>query len=103
MIRFPAPLRPGDRIGVTSPSSGVEGAGARRIEFCVEWLRSRGYEVEQRAGAMSEAELVEDRPIGPAEGEVCRVDCKAQEVGEPGSGSLRCGGFHAYPLWLTKW
>lgn len=46
MIRFPAPLRPGDRIGVTSPSSGVEGAGAQRIEFCVDWLRERGYAVE---------------------------------------------------------
>ncbi|GAA1476148.1 LD-carboxypeptidase [Nocardioides aestuarii] len=44
-LRFPAPLRPGDTIGVTSPSAGVEGAGARRIEFCVSWLRERGYEV----------------------------------------------------------
>jgi muramoyltetrapeptide carboxypeptidase len=44
-LRFPEPLRPGDRIGVTSPSSGVEGAGARRIEFCVEWLRGQGYDV----------------------------------------------------------
>ena len=45
VIRFPAPLRPGDRIGVTSPSSGVEGAGVRRVEFSVDWLRRRGYEV----------------------------------------------------------
>jgi len=45
MIRYPAPLLTGDRIGVTSPSSGVEGAGARRMEFCVDWLRRRGYDV----------------------------------------------------------
>lgn len=45
MIRFPAPLRPGDRIGVTSPSMGVSGAGAERIGFCVGWLRERGYNV----------------------------------------------------------
>lgn len=45
MIRFPAPLRPGDRIGVTSPSSGVAGAATRRIDFCVDWLRRRGYDV----------------------------------------------------------
>ena len=45
-IRFPRPLRPGDRIGVTSPSAGVEGAGAARIDFCVDWLRGRGYDVE---------------------------------------------------------
>ncbi len=44
-LRFPAPLRPGDRIGVTSPSSGVAGAEAVRIDFAIAWLRHRGYEV----------------------------------------------------------
>ena len=44
-LRFPRPLAPGDRIGVTSPSSGV-GPGARpRIEFAIGWLRDRGYDV----------------------------------------------------------
>jgi muramoyltetrapeptide carboxypeptidase len=45
-LRFPRPLRHGDRIGVTSPSAGASGAAAERIEFCVDWLRGRGYEVE---------------------------------------------------------
>ena len=45
VIRFPAPLRRGDRIGVTSPSSGVAGAAAERIDFCVAWLREAGYDV----------------------------------------------------------
>ena len=44
-LRFPPPLRHGDRIGVTAPSAGVGGAQAARIDFCVEWLRERGYEV----------------------------------------------------------
>jgi muramoyltetrapeptide carboxypeptidase LdcA involved in peptidoglycan recycling len=44
-LRFPRPLRHGDRIGVTSPSAGVAGAAAARIEFCVDWLRGRGYDV----------------------------------------------------------
>ena len=44
-LRFPAPLRPGDTIGVTSPSAGVVGAGARRVEFSVAWLRESGYDV----------------------------------------------------------
>jgi len=44
-LRFPEPLLPGDRIGVTSPSSGVSGAAAVRIDFCVAWLRRRGFEV----------------------------------------------------------
>ena len=43
--RFPRPLQRGDRIGVTSPSSGVDGAAAERIDFCVEWLRQAGYDV----------------------------------------------------------
>jgi muramoyltetrapeptide carboxypeptidase len=45
MVRFPAPLRRGDRIGVTSPSAGVEGLGAERITFCVQWLREAGFDV----------------------------------------------------------
>jgi muramoyltetrapeptide carboxypeptidase LdcA involved in peptidoglycan recycling len=44
-LRFPPALRPGDRIGVTSPSAGVEAAAATRIEFCIDWLRKRGYDV----------------------------------------------------------
>lgn len=46
MIRYPTPLGPGDRIAVTSPSAGVAGAASDRIEFCVQWLRSEGYEDE---------------------------------------------------------
>lgn len=45
MIRFPAPLRPGDTIGVTSPSQGASGAGAERVAFAVDWLRGEGYDV----------------------------------------------------------
>lgn len=43
--RFSAPLRAGDTIGVTSPSSGVAGATRERIDFCVTWLLERGFEV----------------------------------------------------------
>jgi muramoyltetrapeptide carboxypeptidase LdcA involved in peptidoglycan recycling len=46
VLRFPRPLRPGDRIGVTSPSAGASGDAAARIDFCVAWLRERGFEVE---------------------------------------------------------
>ena len=45
-LRFPRPLRHGDRIGVTSPSAGVGGDARVRIDFCVDWLRGRGFEVE---------------------------------------------------------
>lgn len=45
MMTFPRPLSPGDRIGVTAPSSGVSGRAAERVDFCVDWLRDAGYQV----------------------------------------------------------
>lgn len=44
-VRFPAPLQPGDRIGVTSPSAGVQEKFRPRLEYCLDWLRKQGYEV----------------------------------------------------------
>lgn len=44
-IRYPAPLQPGDRIGVTSPSSGVGSQLWPRLEFCIKYLRDLNYEV----------------------------------------------------------
>ena len=45
-LRFPRPLAPGDRIGVTAPSSGVPASLRPRLDVAVGWLRERGYEVE---------------------------------------------------------
>ena len=45
MMKFPEPLRRGDRIGVTSPSAGVDAAAAARIDFCIDWLRQKGFDV----------------------------------------------------------
>lgn len=44
-IRYPAPLRPGDRIGVTSPSSGVADDLWPRFTYAVESLRDKGFDV----------------------------------------------------------
>ncbi len=44
-VRFPRPLRPGDRVGVTSPSAGVSEVARPRVEFSIQWLRARGFEV----------------------------------------------------------
>jgi muramoyltetrapeptide carboxypeptidase len=44
-VRFPAPLRPGDRIGLTAPSTGVPAPLQQRFEHCVRWLKERGYDV----------------------------------------------------------
>lgn len=53
-LRFPAPLRPGDRIGVTAPSSGVDTGMLSRLDVAMAILAERGYEVvvgECMAGA----------------------------------------------------
>ncbi|WP_067438703.1 S66 family peptidase [Nocardioides jensenii] len=44
-IRFPRPLSPGDLIGVTSPSAGVEARMQPRLDVAVADLRTRGYDV----------------------------------------------------------
>lgn len=44
-IRFPTPLRPGDRIAVTAPSSGVPEPLRDRLEVALDTLRGRGFEV----------------------------------------------------------
>ncbi|MGC0332093.1 muramoyltetrapeptide carboxypeptidase [Streptomyces sp. SAI-170] len=44
-VRYPRPLRPGDRVGVTSPSSGVPESMRGRLEVALQDIRERGYEV----------------------------------------------------------
>lgn len=46
MVRLPAPLQAGDRIGVTSPSSGVGDALQERLSVAVRSLEARGFDVE---------------------------------------------------------
>lgn len=70
-LRFPRPLRPGDRIGVTSPSAGVEGAGAARIDFCVAWLRERGYDVE--VGECMDGSAITSAPAAQRAAELTRM------------------------------
>ncbi len=45
MTRFPRPLAPGDRIAVTSPSSGVEDGLRPRLDVALQSLRDRGFDV----------------------------------------------------------
>ncbi|MFG2373513.1 S66 peptidase family protein [Streptomyces sp. NPDC048504] len=44
-VRYPRPLRPGDRVGVTSPSSGVPDALRKRLDVAIRAVEARGYEV----------------------------------------------------------
>ena len=44
-IRYPCALRPGDRVGVTTPSSGVPSELRPRLDFCINFLRDKGFDV----------------------------------------------------------
>ncbi|MFJ5212821.1 S66 family peptidase [Streptomyces nigra] len=44
-LRYPRPLQPGERIGVTSPSSGVPDRLLGRLNVALDVVRARGYEV----------------------------------------------------------
>lgn len=46
-IVYPKPLRPGDRIAVTAPSSGVQAALHPRLDLALGHLRSQGFVVEE--------------------------------------------------------
>ncbi|MCL6423300.1 LD-carboxypeptidase [Brachybacterium sp. JHP9] len=75
-VRFPAPLSPGDVVGVTSPSSGVADALAARLEFALETVRSAGFEARVgrcmdgerhiSASARERADELQDMLLDPA-------------------------------------
>lgn len=44
-IVFPPLLKPGDTIGVTAPSAGIGPELEPRLQFCLQTLRERGFEV----------------------------------------------------------
>lgn len=46
MILYPPPLKPGDRIGITAPSSGVGEHLMPRFNVAVQALRDQGYEAQ---------------------------------------------------------
>ncbi|MEN2423718.1 S66 peptidase family protein [Streptomyces rimosus] len=44
-VRYPRPLRPGDRVGITSPSSGVAEKHLERLHVAIRDVEARGFEV----------------------------------------------------------
>ncbi len=44
-IVYPSSLKPGGIVGVTSPSSGISPDLEERLQFCIDYVRSFGYEV----------------------------------------------------------
>lgn len=73
MPRFPAPLQPGDRIAVTSPSAGVQEHERERIEFAVGGLRAAGYDVV--VGQMMDAHGITSGPALQRAAELTAMLC----------------------------
>ncbi|GEK22642.1 S66 family peptidase [Cellulomonas xylanilytica] len=87
-MRYPAPLRPGDVIGVTSPSTGVSDALRPRLDFCVADLRSRGFEVE--VGRCMDGTGATSAPAAERAAELTRMltDPRVRAVVPPWGGEL---------------
>ncbi|MCY7396233.1 MAG: LD-carboxypeptidase [Nocardioides sp.] len=87
-LRFPRPLRPGDLIGVTSPSSGVPVALRPRQDAAIAALRARGFEVE--VGACMAGDRVTSAPKEQRAAELTRMlsDPRIRAVVPPWGGEL---------------
>lgn len=111
-LRFPAPLRAGDRIGVTSPSSGVPADLLPRLDFCVQHLEKQGYEVV--VGACMDGEGVVSAPAVQRAAELMELltDPGIRAVVPPWGGELAVEVVphldldalrDAEPSWLVGW
>ena len=87
-VRYPAPLRPGDLIGVTAPSSGVPADLRPRLQFCVDDLQRRGYEVV--VGECMDGEGVVSAPAAQRAAELTAMllDPRVRAVVPPWGGEL---------------
>ena len=109
-VRYPAPLRPGDVIGVTAPSSGVPADLRPRLDFCVDDLRRRGFEV--LVGDCLDGEGVVSAPAAQRAAELTAMllDPRVRAVVPPWGGELLVEVLphldlealrHAEPTWVV--
>ena len=87
-VRFPAALRPGDRLGVTSPSAGVPAALLPRLDVALGVLRDRGYDVV--VGSCMDGEGVVSAPAAERGAELMAMllDPSIRAVVPPWGGDL---------------
>jgi muramoyltetrapeptide carboxypeptidase len=87
-VRYPRPLRPGDVIGVTAPSSGVPDDLRPRLAFAVDGLRQRGFEV--RLGECLDGQGIVSAPAADRAAELTAmlVDPAVRAVVPPWGGEL---------------
>ena len=110
MTRYPRPLRPGDTIGVTAPSSGVGESLRRRLDFCLQTLRNKGFRV--LVGECMAADQVVSAPAETRARELTAMltDPSIRAVVPPWGGELGIDLLHlldfdaigaAEPTWLV--
>ncbi len=87
-IRYPAPLQPGDQIGVTAPSSGLRPDMRDRLDFCVRHLCDKGFDVV--IGDCMDGELVTSAPASQRAAELTAMltDPAIRAVVPPWGGEL---------------
>ena len=57
MINYPTPLKKGDTIGITAPSSGVTGVFAKKLENAKKQLKNLGYNFIETDSVKSQSKL----------------------------------------------
>lgn len=111
-MRWPRPLRPGDLVAVTAPSSGVGPDLQPRLEFALQWLRDRGFEVV--VGECMSGEQVRSAPAEQRAAELVGFLCDpaVAAVVPPFGGELAIDLLDlldwdrlavAEPTWLVGW
>ncbi len=87
-VRFPAPLKTGDRIGVTAPSTGVDHAIQPRLDVAIAAVEDHGFEVV--VGDCMEGTTVVSAPVidRAAELQTMLVDPAIRAIVPPWGGQL---------------
>jgi muramoyltetrapeptide carboxypeptidase LdcA involved in peptidoglycan recycling len=87
-VRYPGPLRPGDVVAVTSPSSGVPEPLVPRLEVALDHVRARGFEV--RVGRCMDGAGVVSAPAEERAAELMELllDPRVRAVVPPWGGEL---------------
>ncbi|MFO7815975.1 MAG: LD-carboxypeptidase [Halanaerobiales bacterium] len=62
MIKYPAPLEKGDVIGVTAPSSGVQGVFSSKLDNAINKFEELGYKVIETESVRKQKKLVSASP-----------------------------------------
>jgi muramoyltetrapeptide carboxypeptidase LdcA involved in peptidoglycan recycling len=109
VIRYPAPLGPGDVVGVTSPSSGVPASLAARLGVALDTLRARG--LEPRVGRCMDGDGIVSAPADERAAELTAMlgDPQVRAVVPPWGGEIAIDLLHRIdwgalatdPTWLV--